>query len=217
MNSDRVAVRGTEPVRLTAGIIIDLNIIATCYGLLVHIELGHLGDVNAVPIDADSIGQRVGAPIAAVDDEVHYLAPRRPLLFAPTRHGPSHGIAHQRLVAIAVDEHPLLGFGGSFVGRAAHHVVALAVVVLHAEGLVLVGGRVVATDAEQDGIVLNHRAAFVDEQRLRLEVHAPLGGQDVVLHVNAERGQVCNLIELAVVALAGVAEEFQLSDVGVRT
>ena len=93
---------------------------------------------------------------------------------------------------------------------------ALAVVVLHAKGLIFRGSREITTNTKQDGILLQHRAAFVDEHRLRLKILATHGGQDVVLHMDAERRQVGNLIKLAVVTLTGMAVELQFGNITIR-
>ena len=162
------------------------------------------------------VGQRVGAAVFAVHQEVHHLVPGRPLKAHPAGDFPRHGVAHQRLVAQAVDEHPLLGLHGRLVDAVLHHVVALAVVELDAVGLVLGRCGVVAPHAEQDGVVLQQLAVVVDELRARLEVLTSVLGQDVVLHMDAQRGDVGHLVELAVVALALVAVELQHGDVAAR-
>ena len=163
------------------------------------------------------VGNGVGATIVAIDHEVNDLAPRRPLHVATLGHGPRYGIAQQGLVAVTVDKHPLLGLDWRLVLSAPHHVVALAVVVLEAESFVLVRSGIVAADAEEDGIFLQARSTVVDEHRLRLEVLAAVLGHDVVLHMDAERRQVGDLVELAVVAFSGMAIELQLSHIAVRT
>ena len=215
VHGDGVAVRRVEVVRLTPCVVVHLDVVAAGDELVLQVPLRHLGDVDAFAVDRNGVGQGIGAPVAAIDDEVHHLAPGCPLHLGTPRHAPGHGVAHERLVAIAVDEHVLLALGGRLVAAALHHVVALPVVVLHAEGFVLVRSRVVAAHTEQDGILLDHRAALVDEQRLRLEVLAAIGGQDVVLDVHAERGQVGDLVEPAVVACACVAVERQLGHIAI--
>ena len=76
-------------------------------------------------------------------------------------------------------------------------------------------GRIVSSHAEEDGIVLDHGAILVDEQRARLEVLAAHLGEDVVLDVDAERREVGDLIELAVVSGTGVPEELQFGEVAI--
>ena len=216
MDADGVAVGRIEVVRLTGGIVVHLDVVAAGDGLGVDVGLRHLGDFNASLVDIYMVSEGVGAAIVAIDHEVNDLAPRRPLHVGTLGHGPCYGIAQQGLVAVAVDEHPLLGLDWRLVLSAPHHVMALAVVVLEAERFVLVRGGIVAADAEEDGIFLQAGSAVVDEHRLRLEVLAAVLGQDVVLHMDAERRQVGNLVELAVVALSGMAIELQLSHIAVR-
>ena len=78
VHRDGVTMRGIEPIRLASSIVIDLYEIAACYGLFVNIPFAHLGDVDAILVNCDSIRKSIGAAIVAIDNEVNYLAPRSP-------------------------------------------------------------------------------------------------------------------------------------------
>ena len=92
--------------------------------------------------------------------------------------------------------------------------VALAIVELDAVGLLGESGRCVSAHTGQNGIFLNERAFIIDETHLRLQLIDLVHGLIARKGVIGECRQIGKLIEPAVIALALIAVESQLGQIG---
>ena len=107
-----ITIRRIEIIRFAAGIIIDLNKIATGNIFFIDIRFRHLSNLYTSIVYIHMVSKGIGAMIIAVNDKVNHLAPGCPLHLATLRHSPRHRITHQRLVAVTVNQDPLLGLNG---------------------------------------------------------------------------------------------------------
>ena len=132
LNGYRVASITFEPARFSVSIGIDFDKIATSHLWLFDIEGRHLGNGNTIPVNRYLVAKLVATLILAIHDDINRLSPwciRRTDTFA---HLECKAVTHQSLVAIVIDERPLLSLCWTFHRGTFQHVVTLAIIELDA-------------------------------------------------------------------------------------
>ena len=164
VHRDGIAVARGEVDRVLRCIAVHLQQVTACDAHRIGAGIVHLGYVDAVLVQPHIVCELVATAIVAIEDDIHAAAPGREGHAHPAAHFVGHIVAYEGLVAIVVDEGPLLGLGRRLVPcRAVQHMMAPAVVELDAVRLVLMRGRVVAAHTRQYGILLDERSALIGD------------------------------------------------------
>ena len=198
--------RGTcrsEVLGLLRGIGVNLDEVAARQQVAFRAGVVHLVDVHAVFAYVDGVAHLIATLVLAVHDDVHRSAPRRVAKTHATAYLEGQTVAQQGLVAIVVDERPLLGLGRR-VER------TLLLVELDAVGLLGVRHRVVAAQSRRAVLLEDGLAVVRDDADVRLQFIDFVNGVVAREGVYDHRRQVRHLIELTVGACREDAPELQL-------
>ena len=106
----RYVVVGVEPRNLLVGIGVDFQEVAPGKSLAGHIVGSHLRDVNTSRTHLHLVAELIATFIFSVVNHVDEAAVGSVFQSYGPAHVERHTIAHQRLVAVVVDQSPLLGF-----------------------------------------------------------------------------------------------------------
>ena len=164
VHRDGIAVARGEVDRVLRCIPVHLQQVTACDAHRIGAGIVHLGYVDAVLVQPHIVCELVATAIVTIEDDIHAAAPGREGHAHAPAHLVGHIVAYEGLVAIVVDESPLLGLGRRLVPRrAVQHVMAPAVVELDAVWLVLMRGRVVAAHTRQYGILLDECSVLIGD------------------------------------------------------
>ncbi len=151
----RGACRG-EVFRFLRCVGVNLDEVAAGQQVALRAGAVHLVDVHAVLAYVDGIAELVATLVLAVHDDIYRLAVGRVANAHASAYLEGQAVAQQGLVAVVVDERPLLGFGRS-VER------TLLFVELDAVGLLGVRHRVVASQPRRAVLFEDGSAAVGDD------------------------------------------------------
>ena len=214
LDGDRVACQACEPGCLLAGVAVKLQQVAARQRLAFRVCRHHLGDVDAVSVDSQLVGELVASAVFAVDDDIHRLAPGHVAHTHAACYLEGHEVAHQGFVVVVVDECPLLG-----LGRRAHVGVledTMRLVELDAVGLLGMCHRSVAAQARCAALFLYHRAVGIDDGEVGRNLIHLVVRLHVIGGVKGNGRQVCQLIEVRVVPFADMTIERNFCHVASR-
>ena len=130
----------------------------------------HFRDGHTVGVGGNLVAKLIAALVLAVHDHVNRLAIGRIGHAHTLADFKRKDVAHQGLVAIVVDERPLLCLGRTLKRRILQHVMALSVIELDAVGLLGKLDAGIATETGGYGIFLNPCAVVIDQRHVGLKV-----------------------------------------------
>ena len=111
LDSNRITLVGSEPRRFLVCISIHLNQITARQGTALIVFWCHLRDIHTVLVDRHLVAQLVTAFVFAIEQHVDGSTIGCIIHTHTSAEFKGHQVAHQRLVAIVIDERPFLRFG----------------------------------------------------------------------------------------------------------